>query len=53
MGGGGCGCTPLGHSAWLPLQLAIKKPWSAPGGPFVSAWRLLQLAVEKPWPAPG
>ena len=29
------GCTPLGDSAWRLLQLAVEKPWSAPGGPFV------------------
>ena len=29
------GCTPLADSAWRLLQLAVEKPWSAPGGPFV------------------
>ena len=29
------GCYPLGDSAWQLLQLAVEKPWSAPGGPFV------------------
>ena len=29
------GCTPLSDSAWRLLQLAVEKPWSAPGGPFV------------------
>ena len=29
------GCTPLGDSAWRLLQLAVQKPWSLPGGPFV------------------
>ena len=29
------GCTPLGDSAWGLLQLAVEKPWSAPGMPFV------------------
>ena len=31
-------CTPLGDSAmsaWWLLQLAVEKPWSAPGGPFI------------------
>ena len=27
------GHTPLGHNAWQLLQLAVEKPWSAPGGP--------------------
>ena len=26
---------PLGDSAWRLLQLAVEKPWSAPGGPFI------------------
>ena len=27
------GCTPLGDSAWRLLQVAVQKPWPAPGGP--------------------
>ena len=42
---GGTGeCTPLGDSAWRLLQLAVEKPWSAPGGPF--ACLLAQTGVE-------
>ena len=37
------GCTPLGDSAWRLLQLAVEKPWSAPGGPFVF---LSQMGIE-------
>ena len=29
------GCTPLGDSALRLLQLAVEKPWSMPGEPFV------------------
>ena len=29
------GCHPEGDSAWWLLQLAVEKPWSVPGGPFV------------------
>ena len=29
------GCTPLADSAWRLLQLAVEKPWSVPGGPFI------------------
>ena len=36
--------TPLGDSAWWLLQLAVEKPWSAPGGPFVCF--LAQSGVE-------
>ena len=39
------GCTPLGDSVWRLLQLAVEKPWSAPGGPFVCF--LAQTDVEK------
>ena len=38
------GCTALADSAWRLLQLAVEKPWSAPGGPFV--WFLAQTGVE-------
>ena len=38
------GCTALGDSAWRLLQLAIEKPWSVPGGPFVCF--LAQTGVE-------
>ena len=38
------GCTPLGDSAWRLLQLAVEKPWSVPGGPFVCF--LAQTGVE-------
>ena len=38
------GCTPLGDSAWRPLQLPVEKPWSMPGGPFVCF--LAQTGVE-------
>ena len=38
------GCTPLGDSAWRLLQLAVEKPWSVPGGPFVCF--LAQAGVE-------
>ena len=29
------GCHLEGDSAWWLLQLAVEKPWSVPGGPFV------------------
>ena len=29
------GCTPLDDSAWQLSLLAVEKPWSKPGGPFV------------------
>ena len=38
------GCTSLGDSAWRLLQLAVEKPWSTPGGPFVCF--LAQTGVE-------
>ena len=38
------GCTPLGDSAWRLLQLAVEKPWSMLGGPFVCF--LAQAGVE-------
>ena len=38
------GCTTLADSAWRLLQLAVEKPWSAPGGPFVCF--LAQTGVE-------
>ena len=38
------GCTPLGDSAWRLLQLAVEKPWSMLGGPFVCF--LAQTGVE-------
>ena len=40
------GCTALGGSTWRLLQLAVEKPWSAPGGPFVCF--LAQTGVENP-----
>ena len=30
------GCHLPGDSKWQLLQLAVEKPWSAPGGPFFS-----------------
>ena len=41
--GGVAGCTTLADSAWR-LQLAVEKPWSMPGGPFVCF--LVQTGVE-------
>ena len=38
------GCHPEGDSAWWLLQLAVEKPWSVPGGPFVCF--LAQTGVE-------
>ena len=38
------GCTTLADTAWRPLQLPVEKPWSMPGGPFVSF--LAQTGVE-------
>ena len=38
------GCTPLSDSAWRLLQLAVEKPWSMLGGPFVCS--LAQMGVE-------
>ena len=38
------GCTALADSAWRLLQLAVEKPWSALGGPFVCF--LAQTGVE-------
>ena len=38
------GCTALGDSAWWLLQLAVEKPWSVPGGPFVCF--LAQTGIE-------
>ena len=38
------GCTPLADIAWRLLQLAIEKPWSMAGGPFVCF--LAQTVVE-------
>ena len=35
------GCTPLADSAW---RLAVEKPWSMPGGPFVCF--LVQTGIE-------
>ena len=43
-GTGGGGCTALADSAWRLLQLAVEKPWSMPGGPFVCF--LPQTSVE-------
>ena len=38
------GCYSLGDSAWQLLQLAVEKPWSAPGGPFFCF--LAQMGIE-------
>ena len=38
------GCTALADSTWWLLQLAVEKPWSAPGGPFVCF--LAQTGIE-------
>ena len=38
------GCTALADSAWRQLQLPVEKPWSMPGGSFVSF--LAQTGVE-------
>ena len=38
------GCTALGGSTWRLLQLAVEKPWSVPGGPFVCF--LVQTGAE-------
>ena len=38
------GCTPLSDSAWRLLQLAVEKPWSMLGGPFVCSFA--QTGVE-------
>ena len=40
------GCHPEGDSAWQLLQLAVEKPWSVPGGPFV--YFLGQTVIENP-----
>ena len=37
-------CTTPGDSAWGLLQLAVEKPWSVPGGPFVCS--LAQTGVQ-------
>ena len=34
----------VGGSTWRLLQLAVEKPWSAPGGPFVCF--LAQTGIE-------
>ena len=39
------GCTSLGDSSWRLLQLAVEKPWSTLGGPYVCF--LAQMGVEK------